>query len=286
VNWTAPAPNGGSAITGYSIEVTAAGVVTTPLLTAVAGSTSLVVPGLTNGVAYTFRVAAVNAAGTGAFSALSNTVTPSAVIVITVPVAPTIGTAVAGNLSATASWTPPASDGGSAITGYTVRVTDTATGLQVGALRPAGPTATSLVVTGLTNGTTYQFRVRAINAIGSSVLSTASNPVTPTAGVVVGTPPGAPIIRNAAPGAAGGPITAIANWRPGTTGSSPTTGYVVTAIPTTGASITSAVLTPGPVRNQSFEMTLPAGNYRFTVVAINATGTSVTSGQSNLVAAR
>ena len=287
VNWTAPAPNGGSAITGYSVEVTAAGVVTAPLLTAVAGSTSLVVPGLTNGVAYRFRVAAVNAAGTGAFSALSNVVTPSTGVVLTVPGAPSIGTATAGDTTATATWTPPASDGGSAITGYTVRVIDTATGLQVGALRPAGPTATNLVVTGLTNGTTYRFRVRAVNAVGSSVLSAASNAVTPAAGVAVGTAPGAPIIRNAVSGVAGGPITAIANWRPGTNGSSATTGYRVTAIPAAGgASIISAVLTPGPVRDQVFEMTLPAGNYRFTVVAINATGPSPASGQSNLVTAR
>lgn len=208
-----------------------------------------------------FRVQAVNAGGPGAFSGLSNTVTPA--VPVRVPGAPIIGTAVAGNTTATVRWTPPASSGGSAITSFTVQVINPATGAQLGALRPAGPTASSLLVSGLTNTTNYRFRVRAVNAIGSSVASALSNRVTPTALVVVGAAPGAPIIRNAASGAAGGPITAIANWWPGATGSSPITGYIVTAIPTAGgASITSAVLTPGAATDQIFKMTLPAGNYR------------------------
>jgi len=286
VNWSAPAPNGGSAITGYSVQVqTAAGVLVAPLRLAGPTATSLVVTGLTNGTSYRFRVQATNAAGTGPFSALSNAVTPA---VITVPGAPTIGTAVAGNNSASVNWTPPASNGGSAITSFSVQVINPVTGAQIGALQPTtgatAGTATSLTVTGLTNGTSYQFRVRAVNAIGSSIPSGLSNTITATA--AAGTAPGAPTIRNAASGAAGGPITATANWRPGAAGSSPITGYIVTAIGVGVPNQVSAVLTPGPVRDQSFEMTLPAGNYRFTVVAINATGTSVASGQSNQVTAR
>ncbi|MEP7115725.1 MAG: fibronectin type III domain-containing protein, partial [Ilumatobacteraceae bacterium] len=286
VNWSAPAPNGGSAISGYSVQVQTAAGVLVSVLPAGPDATSLVVTGLTNGTSYRFRVQATNAAGTGAFSALSNTVTPA---VLTVPGAPTIGTAVAGNTTATVAWTPPASNGGSAITSFSVQVINPATGAQIALASTTGPTAgtaTSLVVTGLTNGTSYQFRVRAINVIGSSIPSGLSNTITPTPAVVGGIAPGAPIIRNAASGAVGGPITAIANWRPGAPGSSPISGYRVTAIPTAGAPITSAVLTPGPGRNQSFEMTLPAGNYRFTVVAINATGPGVASAQSNQVTAR
>lgn len=50
-----------------------------------------------------------------------------------------------------------------------------------------------------------------------------------------------------------------------------------------GTPIQSAVLA---ATARSLQMTLPAGNYRFTVVAINAVGTSTPSARSNLVAAR
>ena len=189
VNWIAPP----GTITGYNVEVvnaTTNAVVRTE--TAAADATSLVVTGLSNGTSYKFRVQAVNglipAPNTSPFSAFSNTVTPQAP---TVAGAPTIGTATPGNTSATVNWTPPANNGGSPITGYQVRVVNVATNAQVGALRPAGPTATSLVVTGLTNGTQYRFQVRALNAVGASAYSALSNTVTPA------TVPGAPQIVNA-----------------------------------------------------------------------------------------
>ena len=103
---------------------------------------------------------------------------------VTAPSAPTIGTASAGNASATARWTAPTDDGGSGITGYSVKVLDNA-GTQVGALRPAGATATTLTVTGLTNGTTYRFQVAATNSAGTGAYSALSDGVTPTAGTVI-----------------------------------------------------------------------------------------------------
>ena len=201
MRWTA-GTNGGSPITGFSVRVVdAAGTQVGALRPAGAAATSLVVAGLTNGTAYRFQVAAVNAVGTGALSALSNSVTPA-----TVPAAPTIGTATRGNASATVRWTA-GTNGGSPITGFSVRVVNAA-GTQVGALRPAGAAATSLVVTGLTNGTAYRFQVAAVNAVGTGALSALSNSVTPA------TVPGAPVIGTATAGVAGGAINATARWTP------------------------------------------------------------------------
>ncbi len=105
----------------------------------------------------------------------SGTVSPT---VATVPGAPTIGTATGGNAQATVTFTAPASNGGSAITGYTV------TSLPVGGVDSnAGTTGLSHIVTGLTNGTNYTFTVKATNSVGSSASSAASTGVTPAAPV-------------------------------------------------------------------------------------------------------
>src|SRR5439155_25268256 len=85
--------------------------------------TSATLSGLTNGTAYTFTVVATNAVGNSAPSVASNSVTP--VAPATVPGTPTAVSATAGNASATVSWTAPPSDGGSAITSYTVTSSQT-----------------------------------------------------------------------------------------------------------------------------------------------------------------
>ena len=206
----------------------------------------------------------------------------------TVPDAPTIGTATAANASATITWTPPGNDGGEPITGYQVRVVNN-TGTQVGALRPAAAGATSLLVTGLTNGTTYRFQVAATNNIGTGPDSALSNAVTPTSAAPV---PGPPIIGTPVPGAAGGSLTATARWRPPTsTGGSAITGYQVTALRMSSTAPDATVLSRttsrilGPFVRQR-EFTLTAGTYRFEVVAINAIGTSPPSARSAAISPR
>jgi uncharacterized protein (TIGR02145 family) len=93
-------------------------------------------------------------------------VTPS-----TVPGAPTIGTATEGDAQVSVTFTAPASNGGSAITGYTV----TSTPGNIAITGSASP----ITVTGLTDGTAYTFTVVATNANGPSSASSASNSVRP-----------------------------------------------------------------------------------------------------------
>ena len=168
VVFAAPA-TGGSAITGYTVTSTPAGAGGDVN----GGSTGLshIVDGLTNGVSYTFKVTATNAMGAGAASAAS-----SAAVPVTVPGAPTIGTAtVSGDGQATVSFSAPASNGGTSITGYTVRSSPTNGAI---ADSNAGSLTSPHVVTGLTNGTVYTFTVTATNAAGTGPASGASNTVT------------------------------------------------------------------------------------------------------------
>ncbi|MEO6200420.1 MAG: fibronectin type III domain-containing protein, partial [Cryobacterium sp.] len=174
VNWLAPLPvANASPVTGYSIR-TFVGASTIPLRTTTVGNvTSAVIGTLINGTGYTFDVAAINAVGTGPASARSATATPVAPVTATVPGAPTIGAPTAGNASATVRWTPPASDGGSAITGYVVRAL-TGGGAVVARTQTVIGNVSSVVVTGLTNGTAYSFDVAAVNAVGTGARSARS----------------------------------------------------------------------------------------------------------------
>ena len=243
VTFTAPASNGGAAITGYTVTSNPGG------LTGTGTGSPIVVTGLSNGVSYTFTVTATNSAGTGAPSAPSNSVTPRANQTITfanpgaqtfgttptlaatassglavsftsattavctvsgggaltfvaagtctidadqagnaafnaastvtqsfavnaiAPGAPTIGTATAGDAQATVTFTAPASNGGAAITGYTVTS-------NPGGLTGTG-TGSPIVVTGLSNGVSYTFTVTATNSAGTGAPSAPSNSVTP-----------------------------------------------------------------------------------------------------------
>ena len=166
VAFTAPVNTGGSPIVSYTALSSPGG------LSASGSASPIAVTGLTNGTAYTFTVRATNAAGgTGAASAPSNSVTP--VAPFTVPGAPTIGTAAAGNGQASVTFTAPGSDGGSPITGYTVFASH-------GGISATG-SASPITVTGLSNGSSYSFTVKAANAAGLGAASAASNFVTPQA---------------------------------------------------------------------------------------------------------
>jgi len=142
-------------------------------------ATSVVITGLTNGVSYRFTVSANNAFGSSAFSAESNTVTP---VAFTVPTVPTNAFAIAGDAGASVSWIAPTRNGGQPITSYTVQTLIGGLPTGINATIPAP--ATNLFISGLTNGTAYTFNVYATNAVGNSAESAQSNAVTPTVGAL------------------------------------------------------------------------------------------------------
>jgi RHS repeat-associated protein len=258
VKFTAPASNGGATITGYTVTSSpAAGVDSN------AGTTGLshIMTGLSNGTAYSFTVKATNSVGAGAASSASNSVTPA-----TVPSAPTIGTATAGNAQATVKFTAPASNGGATITGYTV--TSSPAG---GVDSNAGTTGISHVITGLTNGTAYTFTVKATNAAGSGTASAASNSVTPVALVTV---PGAPTIGTATGGNAQATVTFTA---PASNGGATITGYTVISSPVGG--VDSNAGTTG--LNHAITGLTNGTAYTFTVKATNSAGAGAASAASN-----
>jgi hypothetical protein len=98
----------------------------------------------------------------------------------TAPGIPAPGLAMAGDTTASVNWTAPY-DGGSAITGYTVTSTP-------GGIVATTTGATSVTVPGLTDGTSYKFKITATNAVGTSAPSVSTNSVTPAgAGVTTTT---------------------------------------------------------------------------------------------------
>ncbi|MGA3147456.1 MAG: HD domain-containing phosphohydrolase, partial [Acidimicrobiales bacterium] len=228
VTWTAPASDGGSPVTGYTVV---AGDSTTSANGGEAcswttGPLTCTVTGLTNGDTYSFTVWATNSVGVGPSSPASNPVTP-----LTVPWAPSGVSATAGDVSAMVTWTAPASDGGSPVTGY--RIT-TYAGQVAEAVSTVG-NVTSELVSGLTNGDTYSFTVTASNVVGLGATTDFSNTVTPA------TVPGAPLSVTATAGDADATVTWTA---PVSDGGSPVTGYRITTY--TGL-VAQAVTTVGNV---------------------------------------
>jgi len=83
-----------------------------------------------------------------------------------------------GNSQVSVSWTAPASNGGAAITDYVVQYSTSASS-GFATFSDGTSTATTATVTGLTNGTSYYFKVAATNSVGTGNFSDASATVTP-----------------------------------------------------------------------------------------------------------
>ncbi|MBL8236050.1 MAG: DUF1800 family protein [Bryobacterales bacterium] len=155
LKWTAPA-----GATSYNLyRGTAAGQqAATPVAMGIA-STTYADTTVTNGTMYYYKVAGVNAGGIGARSAEASA-RPEAPIVA--PPAPTLLTATAGNAQVVLTWAATAG-----AVSYNVYRGTTAGG-QSGTPVVTGLTALTYTNTGLTNDTTYYYKIAAVNTGGTS----------------------------------------------------------------------------------------------------------------------
>jgi len=180
--------------------------------------------------------------------------------------APSIISATPGNGTATITFSAPASTGGATITNYAYSTDDGAT------YTPVSPAATgsTVVIPGLVNGTTYQIRVRAVNAAGDGAASTAVA-VTPR------TTPSAPSIISATPGNGTATITFSA---PASTGGAAVAGYVIEFKTVAAATWTEFATTDSTARSADVTGLQNNTAYVFRVSARNAAGTGGPSPES------
>jgi fibronectin type 3 domain-containing protein len=163
LNWTPPSSTGGLALTAYRIyEGASSG--SEAFLAAVSGTTTTFYEtGLPNGVARYYRVSAVNAKGEGPLSTEIKVVPQ-----FPAPSAPLNLTAVPGSMigEVQLTWSTPASDGGTPITGYNIyRGSGPGTETLLTQV-PAG--TTQYTDDGLTILTNYYYQVTAINPAESA----------------------------------------------------------------------------------------------------------------------
>ena len=158
ITWTAPS-DGGAAVTGYIVRLFTGD---TLLDTKSTAATTLTFAGLARGIAYTADVAAINSTGAGSASTRS----AAATIPATTPDAPAAPSVTAVSATgASVTWSTPAINGGSALTGYTISVW---AGEKLVSKTTTDAATTTATFAGLAPATDYTVTVQATNAVGSS----------------------------------------------------------------------------------------------------------------------
>jgi len=280
LSWTAPASDGGAQITSYNIYEGTTQAVKGTAPVASSKGTSVTLNSLADGSTYYFKVTAVNKVGEGP---ASGTVSAAPVSAITAPGAPAGLTATPGNGRITLSWTAPASDGGAGISGYLIYQGTSPGGESASPVNSSPVSATSYTVTGLANGTTYYFKVAAVNdakhqgtdsgeasavPVSATTSASASASASQTSGAGAAGVPGAPTGLTASPGNA---QVSLSWTAPASDGGSPLASYRV-------YQGTSPGFAPGiPVSTITGTSTTVTGltngtTYYFVVTAVDANG--------------
>ena len=260
LSWVSPVSDGGSPILGTTVETsTDQGATWTTTVTVPAGQTTTTLENLdpnTNAV----RVAAVNAAGTGAYSP---------VVGFALLSMPPVVSATAGDGNATLNWRAPLSNGGSPITGYVV--TPYRNGVAQAPRATSSP-ATTTTINGLRNGGAYTFTVAAVNAGVTGPQSS------PTPAIIVGTP-AAPTGTHPVRVATG---QFKVNFAPGNNNGAKTTSYTATCTSPNGGVTQTRSGSRSPVTVGGLT---PAKSYTCTVTAANSRGRGSASSPSPLTTA-
>lgn len=267
VYWSTPATTGGFAISDYVVQyrTTSGPGAWQTFSDGVSTATEATVTGLTNGTSYDFQVAAVNSHGTGSYSS-AVTATPG-----TVPSAPINVSGAPSGTQAVLTWSAPTNNGGFAVTDYVVQYRTSAGPGSWNTFSDGTSTSTTATVTGLTNGTSYDFRVAATNSRGTGDYS---SPITPIWGA---TSPGAP--RDVA--ATAGNAQVVVNWQaPTSNGGTAITDYIIEyrtgsddwATFADGTSTSTTATVTGLTNGTTYE---------FRVTAVNANGPGTASGSAS-----
>ena len=164
-----PSVSGGLILRGYQVSIDNG--VTWDAVDDESTDTELIVSELTNGKAYKIKVRGYNYSGAGSPTIATTTLTP-----VGFASAPTITSLVAGNAKLSIKISPPASNGGTPITGYAYSLDGGITNYTLS----TKVTSTPQIIGNLKNGTTYTIVVYAITKRGGGNLS-ASVSATPRA---------------------------------------------------------------------------------------------------------
>lgn len=261
LSWSTPSSEGDAAISDYSIQYSTDGIRWSTFAHTASTSTSATITGLTNGTAYQFRVAGINAWGTGAYETYATSLAPGSL-----PGAPTSLTGSYRDASVALTWNAPASNGGSPIRDYKIEYSSNSGSTWDIFSRPSS-TATSETVTGLTNGTSYIFRVSAKNDPGTGTASTSSSAVTPK------TFPSAPTSLIVTPGNAQVSIAFTA----GATGGSAITDYIIEYSSNSGSSWNTFAHTASTSSPQAVSGLTNYTSYIFRLTAKNIVGNGIAS---------
>ena len=262
LSWTAPASNGGASITGYNVLRSTTSGAETALSSGVFG-TAFTDSTVSNGTTYFYKVAAVNSVGPGPLSNEASA-TPA-----TVPSAPQNLVASAGNGSVSLSWTAPASNGGAPVTSYNV-LRSTTSGAETAL--SSGVTGTTYTDSSALNGTTYFYKVTAVNSAGPGAASNEAS-ATPTAAPTV---PSAPQNLTASAGNA----SVLLSWAaPASNGGAPVGSYNVWRSTSSG---TESLLTSGVVGTSYTDSSALNGiTYFYKVAAVNSVGPGPLSNEAS-----